>query len=81
MQGLFFASAAPPPIGQRVSLMLELMGGRRLRLEGQVAWLRPAIALGIRTASGVGIRFESLSAPDREQIDRLVAERDPLTYV
>ncbi|TSE21719.1 hypothetical protein Talka_00399 [Tepidimonas alkaliphilus] len=55
--GIFVASARPYTLGQEVYLLLTLPDDpQRYPIVGQVAWITPAGASGLRT-QGIGVRF------------------------
>lgn len=76
--GVFVATSAPPQVGQKVHLTLDLLGKTKLELKGEVEWLRGSGSFGIRSASGVGVRVIDLRPDEQAAIARLLHEREPL---
>jgi hypothetical protein len=60
--GLFVETAAAPPPGERVRVMLRLAGGGELELEAIIARrCAVPVRLGAALPGGVGLRIESAS--------------------
>jgi uncharacterized protein (TIGR02266 family) len=57
--GVFFATRAPPPVGQRISLNLTLpQRDEPLAVDGEVRWVRLGDDGGLRDGvPGVGVKF------------------------
>lgn len=77
--GLFWATASPPPMGQKISLTVDL-NGKQLALKGEVAWQRAAGALGPKLPPGVGIRLETLGQTEREAVQKFFEFRQPIAW-
>ena len=77
--GLFWATASPPPLGQKVDLTVDL-NGKSLVLHGEVVWQRAAGALGPKLPPGVGIRLDGTAAADREGIQKFFEFRQPIAW-
>jgi Tfp pilus assembly protein PilZ/CheY-like chemotaxis protein len=76
--GLFWATASPPPVGQKVDLSVDL-NGSKLKLAGEVVWQRAAGALGPKLPPGVGIRLDS--APNEgAAIQKFFEFRQPISW-
>ena len=71
--GIFVRTPRPEPPGTRLNLRFSPPGGAPLELEGQVTWINPPRTDNdIHRQSGMGIQFVDLTAPQREQLLRLV---------
>jgi len=78
--GVFISTALPPPVGTRLQLRLGLPDGRKLDLEGEVAYVREKSAIGGRQPSGCGVRLIGLPAWAIDAIDRFLLARPPIVY-
>ncbi len=58
--GVFIATAMPPPVGTRLQVRLGLADGRKLDLEGEVAFVREKSATTGRQPSGCGVKLHGL---------------------
>jgi Tfp pilus assembly protein PilZ len=68
MGGMRISLGARAPLGTAIDIILTLPNGHRLHLPGKVAHLGP-------TADGdIGVRFDEMSAPTRDEIKRYVDE-------
>lgn len=81
LAGAFIATRTIPPVGQKVALTLELFGRKKIELSGRVDWQRPLSQVGLKTVTGVGIRFETIDEAARRSIQALLDEREPLVGV
>jgi hypothetical protein len=79
--GVFISTAMPPPVGTPLQLRLGLADGRKLDLDGEVAFVRPRSALGGRQPSGCGVRLSGLPTWAVDAIDRFVQARPPIVWV
>jgi Tfp pilus assembly protein PilZ len=78
--GVFISTALPPPVGTRLQLRLGLPDGRKLDLEGEVAFIREKSAITGRQPSGCGVKLFSLPAWAVDAIDRFIMARPPIVY-
>jgi uncharacterized protein (TIGR02266 family) len=79
--GIFVATWAPLPLGTDVTIAFVLPGGHQVTAPGRVAWLKEAQSAGEGEDSpGMGISFTSLSAEDRQAIERFLARRPALFH-
>jgi type IV pilus assembly protein PilZ len=77
--GIFVKTENPLPVGTRLILRFAPPDARSsFVLRGIVQWINPLRPLGQNLNPGMGIRFESLDANDRE---RLVAIVRTIAYV
>jgi type IV pilus assembly protein PilZ len=76
--GIFVRTTDPLRVGTRLRLSFAPPGAEGFKLEGVVAWLNPVRIGGDNPNPGMGIRFTSLSADERE---RLVDVIRSLTYL
>jgi Tfp pilus assembly protein PilZ len=78
--GVFISTALPPPVGTRLQLRLGLPDGRKLDLEGEVAFVREKSTISGRQPSGCGVKLYSLPSWAVDAIDRFVLARPPIVY-
>ncbi|MGC3996176.1 MAG: PilZ domain-containing protein [Anaeromyxobacter sp.] len=78
--GVFIATAMPPPVGTRLHVRLGLADGRKLDLEGEVAFVREKSATTGRQPSGCGVKLFGLPAWAVDSIDRFVLARQAIVY-
>ena len=78
--GVFISTALPPPPGTRLQLRLGLPDGRKLDLEGEVAFVREKSAISGRQPSGCGVRLHGLPTWAVDAIDRFLLARPPIYY-
>jgi hypothetical protein len=78
--GVFIATALPPPTGTRLQVRLGLADGRKIDLEGEVAFIREKSATTGRQPSGCGVRLFSVPGWAVDAIDRFVLARQPIVY-
>ena len=78
--GVFISTALPPPPGTRLQLRLGLPDGRKLDLEGEVAFVREKSAITGRQPSGCGVRLKGLPTWAVDAIDRFILARPPIFY-
>ena len=79
--GVFIATALPPPVGTRLQIRLGLADGRRIDLEGEVAFVREKNATTGRQPSGCGVRLFGLPGWASDAIDRFVMARQPIVFM
>jgi hypothetical protein len=79
--GVFIATAMPPPVGTRLQVRLGLADGRKLDLEGEVAFVREKNATTGRQPSGCGVKLLGLPGWAVDAIDRFTLARQPLVYM
>ena len=78
--GVFIASAMPPPAGTRLQVRLGLADGRKIDLEGEVAFVREKHATTGRQPTGCGVRLSGLPGWASDAIDRFILARQPIVY-
>ncbi len=78
--GVFIATAMPPPVGTRLQVRLGLADGRKLDLEGEVAFVREKSATTGRQPSGCGVTLFNLPGWAIDSIERFILARQPLAY-
>jgi hypothetical protein len=78
--GVFIATAMPPPVGTRLAVRLGLADGRRIDLEGEVAFVREKSATIGRQPTGCGVKLYNLPGWAVDAIDRFVLARQPIVY-
>jgi hypothetical protein len=78
--GVFIATAMPPAVGTRLQVRLGLADGRKIDLEGEVAFVREKNATTGRQPTGCGVRLLGLPGWASDAIDRFVMARQPIVY-
>lgn len=78
--GVFISTAMPPAVGTRLQVRLGLADGRKIDLEGEVAFVREKNATTGRQPTGCGIRLLGLPGWASDAIDRFVVARQPIVY-
>lgn len=78
--GLFISTVEPPLEGTVIGLDFTIPGGRRIKTEGIVLWIRRVNDLSPDTLPGMGLRFHGLNSTDLAAIRELVAQREPLFF-
>jgi hypothetical protein len=78
--GVFIATAIPPPIGTRLAVRLGLADGRKVDVDGEVAWVREKSATTGRQPSGCGVRLHGLPGWAMESIERFAQARAAIIY-
>jgi len=78
--GVFIATAMPPPVGTRLQVRLGLADGRKLDLEGEVAFVREKSATTGRQPSGCGVKLFNVPGWALDSIERFILARQPLAY-
>jgi Tfp pilus assembly protein PilZ len=78
--GVFIATAMPPPVGTRIQVHLGLADGRKLDLEGEVAFLRTKSATTGRQPAGCGVRLQGLPGWSIDAIERFFQARQPIIH-
>jgi hypothetical protein len=78
--GVFIATAMPPGVGTRLQVRLGLADGRKIDLEGEVAFVREKNATTGRQPTGCGVRLLGLPGWASDAIDRFVLARQPIVY-
>jgi hypothetical protein len=79
--GVFISTAIPPPVGTRLQIRLGLADGRKLDLDGEVAFIREKSSIGIRQPSGCGVRLIGLPGWAVDAVERFVHARPPIVWV
>lgn len=71
--GLFLEMTNPPPVGSLVRILLAVLPGKMMPLDGRVMRIVSAAdALELGVLPGVGIKFEGLTMASRELLDRAI---------
>ena len=71
--GLFLEMTNPPPIGAVVRVLLAVLPGKMMPLDGRVMKVVSAAeARTLGTLPGVGLKFEGLTMASRELLDRAI---------
>jgi Tfp pilus assembly protein PilZ len=78
--GVFIATSMPPPVGTRVQVRLGLADGRKLDLEGEVAFLRGKSATTGRQPAGCGVRLLGLPGWAVDAVERFFLARQPIVH-
>ncbi|MEZ4340351.1 MAG: TIGR02266 family protein [Sandaracinaceae bacterium] len=78
--GLFVATDTPLMVGTELVLSFVLPDGYRVATDATVAWVRAPRYRPDELPSGMGVRFEQLSAEDRKAIDHFLKDRPPFRY-
>jgi Tfp pilus assembly protein PilZ len=78
--GVFIATALPPPIGTRLHVRLGLADGRKIDLEGEVAFVREKSATIGRQPTGCGVKLFNLPGWAIDAIERFILARQPIVY-
>jgi hypothetical protein len=78
--GVFVSTAMPPPVGTRLQIRLGLADGRKLDLDGEVAFIREKGALGGRHAAGCGVKLIGLPGWAVDVIERFTQARPPIVW-
>jgi hypothetical protein len=78
--GVFIASAMPPPPGTRLQIRLGLADGRKIDVDGEVAFVREKNATTGRQPTGCGVKLLGLPGWANDAIDRFVLARQPIVY-
>jgi len=78
--GVFIATALPPPVGTRLQVRLGLADGRKIDVEGEVAWVREKSATTGRQPSGCGVRLHGLPGWALESVERFMQARAAIIY-
>jgi hypothetical protein len=78
--GVFIATAMPPTTGTRLQVRLGLADGRKIDIEGEVAFVREKNATTGRQPTGCGVKLLGLPGWASDAIDRFVLARQPIVY-
>ena len=76
--GVFIATYATFPVGTLVEVLVTLPGGYESTIRGSVRFVRDPMDMD--SEPGIGVRFESLTAEQRELALRFIRKRPPLFY-
>lgn len=68
--GVFLNAQGAPPVGTRVSVLLQLPGAHECKLLGRVVWSQPA-GPGV-DEPGMGIEFLEVDEPTRSTVRQIV---------
>lgn len=78
--GVFIATALPPAVGTRLQVRLGLADGRKVDLEGEVAFIREKSATTGRQPPGCGVKLFNLPGWASESVDRFTQARQPIVF-
>ncbi len=78
--GVFIATALPPPVGTRLQVRLGLADGRKIDLEGEVAFVREKSATIGRQPTGCGVKLFGIPGWAIDAIERFILARQPIVY-
>jgi Tfp pilus assembly protein PilZ len=78
--GVFIATAMPPAIGTRLHVRLGLADGRKIDVDGEVAFVREKSATIGRQPTGCGVRLHSMPGWAVDAIERFILARQPIVY-
>jgi Tfp pilus assembly protein PilZ len=78
--GVFIATAMPPRIGTRLHVRLGLADGRKIDVDGEVAFVREKSATIGRQPTGCGVRLLGLPGWAVDAIERFIQARQPIVY-
>ncbi|HKU40695.1 MAG TPA: PilZ domain-containing protein, partial [Polyangiales bacterium] len=76
--GVFIATYATFPVGAPVEVLVTLPGGYESTFPGTVRFVRDP--MDMESEPGVGVRFERLTAEQRDLVLRFIKKRPPLFY-
>jgi hypothetical protein len=78
--GVFIATALPPSLGTRLQVRLGLADGRKVDLDGEVAFIREKSATTGRQPPGCGVKLFGLPGWASESVDRFTQARQPIVF-
>ncbi len=78
--GVFIATALPPPAGTRLHVRLGLADGRKIDVDGEVAFVREKSATTGRQPTGCGVRLFNVPAWAIDAVERFILARQPIVY-
>jgi hypothetical protein len=78
--GVFIATAMPPPVGTRLQVRLGLADGRKIDVDGEVAFVREKSATIGRQPTGCGVRLLGLPGWAIDAVERFILARQPIVY-
>jgi type IV pilus assembly protein PilZ len=70
--GIFVRTTEPLAVGTRLTLSFAPPGHEPFKLQGQVAWVNKLRANGDNPNPGMGVRFTTLTADDRERLVEVI---------
>ncbi len=79
--GVFISTMMPPPVGTQLQIRLGLADGRKIDLEGVVAFVREKSAISGRQPAGCGVKLMSIPNWAIDAIDRFLLARQPIVFV
>jgi hypothetical protein len=78
--GVFIATALPPALGTLLQVRLGLADGRKVDLDGEVAFIREKSATTGRQPPGCGVKLLNLPGWAIESVDRFTQARQPIVF-
>ncbi len=78
--GVFIATVEPVARGTQVELDFTLPGGRPMKVQGVVRWVRESNARTPELMPGVGVQFTGLNPEVAHAITSFVTTRDPMFF-
>jgi hypothetical protein len=79
--GVFISTMMPPPVGTQLQIRLGLADGRKIDLEGVVAFVREKSVISGRQPAGCGVRLMNIPNWAIDAIDRFLLARQPIVFV
>ncbi len=79
--GVFIATMMPPPVGTPLQVRLGLADGRKIDLDGVVAFVREKNPTTGRQPAGCGVRLTNVPGWAVDAIDRFLLARQPIVFV
>jgi serine/threonine protein kinase/HEAT repeat protein/Tfp pilus assembly protein PilZ len=77
--GLFASTESPPPVGEMVTLVVELAPNTFIKVAGQVSWVNSAAAPSSRDwPPGFGVRFTRIANEDMAAIREVLKRSEPV---
>jgi hypothetical protein len=78
--GVFIATAMPPPVGTRLQVRLGLADGRKIDVEGEVAFVREKSATIGRQPTGCGVKLLNVPNWAVDAVERFILARQPIVF-
>lgn len=79
--GVFVASYATPDVGSTMELLLQLPDGRKITVQGEVAFVRRKATVGRSHGAGFGVRLRGLPSWVVQSIEAFLNARPPNRYL